>query len=98
MTSLDRFAIARNDEITFGPHPEVLGAQARSLEGRAPAFSGLHPSRLAELVIRPATSGRTRWLAPQDEANKQAVVASASRPLTPSAPDQYPRSNQAMNS
>jgi len=26
---------------------------------------GRHPSRLAELVIGPATSGRTRWLAPQ---------------------------------
>jgi hypothetical protein len=26
-----------------------------------------HPSRLAELVIGPATSGRTRWLAPQDD-------------------------------
>jgi NO-binding membrane sensor protein with MHYT domain len=30
----------------------------------------VHPSRLAEPVIGPATSGRTRWLAPQDDGNK----------------------------
>ena len=31
---------------------------------------GRHPSRLAELVIGPATSGRTRWLAPQGKGTR----------------------------
>jgi len=43
---------------------------SRSGPRRMPAeVLGRRPSRLAELVIGPATSGRTRWLAPQDDGN-----------------------------
>jgi error-prone DNA polymerase len=37
------------------------------------------PSRLAELVIGPATSGRTRWLAPQGDGNESSPTAFVER-------------------
>jgi hypothetical protein len=35
-----------------------------------PRRVGRHPSRLAEFIIGPATLGRTRWLAPQDDGRR----------------------------
>jgi error-prone DNA polymerase len=49
-------------------HPEVP-ARSAGLEGCRPERRGRRPSRLAEPVIGPATSGRTRWLAPQGDGN-----------------------------
>jgi hypothetical protein len=42
----------------------------------------VHPSRLAELVIGPATSGRTRWLAPQDDGGMLGASIEARAPPT----------------
>ena len=50
--------------LNLNRHPEVP-ARGAGLEGCLPQRLGCRPSRLAELVIGPATSGRTRWLAPQ---------------------------------
>src|ERR1700733_5290695 len=46
-------------------HPEAAAKRPSKGDGRG--AGAVHPSRLAELVIGPATSGRTRWLAPQDD-------------------------------
>jgi error-prone DNA polymerase len=50
-------------------HPEVP-ARSAGLEGCRPRYPGRRPSRLAEPVIGSATSGRTRWLAPQGDGNE----------------------------
>jgi 5-formyltetrahydrofolate cyclo-ligase len=52
-----------------GRHPE---AAKRPSKGDGP---GRHPSRLAELVIGPATSGRTRWLASLDDGSNVDAIA-----------------------
>src|SRR5580692_5001400 len=49
-------------------HPEVAAERPSKGDGRG--AGAVHPSRLAEPVIGPATSGRIRWLAPQDDRNK----------------------------
>src|SRR5436305_3876861 len=46
-------------------HPEVRAHRAS--KGAGPKAAAVHPSRAAELVIGPATSGRTRWRPPQDD-------------------------------
>src|ERR1700692_1664422 len=46
-----------------------------------PRNRGRRPSRLAEPVIGPATSGRTRWLAPQGDGT--ALMRSSCTLLTP---------------
>ena len=51
-------------------HPAVLGAERRARRVTA-APPGPHPSRAAELVIGPATSGRTRWRPPQDDGDRR---------------------------
>ena len=58
-----------------GRHPE--GAAKLPSKDAAPKISGRRPWRLAELVIGPATSGRTHWLAPQGDGRKR------SNPLKP---------------
>ena len=54
--------------ISVHRHPEVAAERPSKGDGRG--AEAVHPSRLAEPVIGPATSGRTRWLAPQDDGNK----------------------------
>jgi len=70
-----------------GRHPE--GAAKRPSKDAAPKISGRRPWRLAELVIWPATSGRTHWLAPQGDGRKR-----SNPPLNPA---NYGRSGRQGN-
>src|SRR5215831_2827970 len=59
-----------------GRHPE--GAAKRPSKDAAPKISGRRPWRLAELVIGPATSGRTHWLAPQGDGDRKSTRLNSS--------------------
>ncbi|MGA3311067.1 MAG: RluA family pseudouridine synthase [Xanthobacteraceae bacterium] len=54
-------------------HPEVRAQRAS--KGDGPGARAVHPSRAAEPVIGPATSGRTRWRPPQDDGKPAAAPA-----------------------